>query len=416
MKRLGSASFIVLLTLLVGSFGLTACGGASDTPADNGSNGQDTSQENDVCQPACDGKVCGDDGCGGTCGDCTDGQECSAAGLCESTCVPDCGDNVCGDDGCGGSCGLCAGEDEVCEEGACVVPPPTSCQDPSQIDITTLGITHRIHKFGIGGFDPEVDAVCDELTAGNVDADPNTSFPDGVCENGLENALLGIVELAASLAQTDLRVELAKAISDGSVNIITDMQGYANDGTVFTVSLFNAGTEESNTYNEETSEWSECDITTLDSAPCNYLIDPESFTPECNPLVVFADAIVVDGHLTLGGPGTTFVLQLPISALDATLNLSIIDMTLKATVIEDENGVPVQLENGLITGILPEEGIMDIIANLGGSSLPAGFDPSTLIGFLQTYLDIDTDGDGETDALSVGVGLEAIPATITGVK
>ncbi len=415
MKRLASASLVVLLTLMVGSFGLTACGGAADTATDNGSNGQDT-LENDVCQPACDGKVCGDDGCGGTCGDCTGDQECSAAGLCESTCVPDCGDNICGDDGCGGSCGLCAGEDEVCQEGACVIPPPTSCQDPSQIDITSVGITHRIHKFGIGGFDPEVEMVCDESTAGNVDADPNTSFPDGVCENGLENALLGLVELAAGLAQTDLRAELAKAISEGSVNIITDIHDYANDGTAFTVSLFNASTEETNTYNEETAEWSECDITKSDAAPCNYLIDPESFTPDCDPLVVFNDAIVVEGKLSLGGPGTTFVLSLPISALDGTLNLSIIDMTLKADVVEDENGVPVQLTNGLITGILPEEGIMDIVANLGGSSLPAGFDPSTLIGFLQPYLDIDTDGDGETDALSVGVGLETIPATITGVK
>jgi MYXO-CTERM domain-containing protein len=34
------------------------------------------------CAPACSGRVCGDDGCGGTCGACTSGQTCSGSGQC----------------------------------------------------------------------------------------------------------------------------------------------------------------------------------------------------------------------------------------------------------------------------------------------------------------------------------------------
>jgi hypothetical protein len=34
-------------------------------------------------------------------------------------CVPQCGAAVCGDDGCGGTCGTC-GADETCADGACV--------------------------------------------------------------------------------------------------------------------------------------------------------------------------------------------------------------------------------------------------------------------------------------------------------
>ena len=36
----------------------------------------------ETCEPACGGKECGPDGCGGSCGSCAVGAPCSAAGLC----------------------------------------------------------------------------------------------------------------------------------------------------------------------------------------------------------------------------------------------------------------------------------------------------------------------------------------------
>ena len=93
----------------------------------------------DPCQPACEGRVCGDDGCGGSCGECGDNRQCGAEGLCVceffgclevccgvgevcsadgECCAPDCDGKVCGDDGCGESCGGC-GELQECVAGAC---------------------------------------------------------------------------------------------------------------------------------------------------------------------------------------------------------------------------------------------------------------------------------------------------------
>ena len=40
-------------------------------------------------------------------------------------CVPSCGHKICGDDGCGGSCGACA-PSKVCAEGHCVCPAGTT--------------------------------------------------------------------------------------------------------------------------------------------------------------------------------------------------------------------------------------------------------------------------------------------------
>ncbi|MFH1532866.1 MAG: hypothetical protein ABIK09_19250 [Pseudomonadota bacterium] len=68
----------------------------------------------------CAGKVCGDDDCGGTCGECSTGFECQG-GLCVELCFPDCEGKECGDDSCGGSCGGC-GEGETCQGGQCICP------------------------------------------------------------------------------------------------------------------------------------------------------------------------------------------------------------------------------------------------------------------------------------------------------
>ena len=43
-----------------------------------------------ICQPQCDGKDCGDNGCGSSCGTCDAGKECSADGICEDSVTVEC--------------------------------------------------------------------------------------------------------------------------------------------------------------------------------------------------------------------------------------------------------------------------------------------------------------------------------------
>ena len=69
---------------------------------------------------ACDGKLCGDDGCDGSCGTCSAGKVCDVAGQCQ--CVPECAGKECGDNGCGGNCGNCSAG-ETCEDGQCECVP-----------------------------------------------------------------------------------------------------------------------------------------------------------------------------------------------------------------------------------------------------------------------------------------------------
>ncbi len=79
-------------------------------------------QDPPACVPTCGKHECGDNGCNGSCGECQSGYECKY-GYCEEIihCTPDCTNQTCGDDGCGGSCGAC-GNNEVCASGACCKP------------------------------------------------------------------------------------------------------------------------------------------------------------------------------------------------------------------------------------------------------------------------------------------------------
>lgn len=74
-----------------------------------------------VCQPACEGKSCGPDGCNGTCGTCEGAQDECIEGVC--VCQPACEGKNCGEDGCGDVCGTCAGSQDECIDGVCTCIP-----------------------------------------------------------------------------------------------------------------------------------------------------------------------------------------------------------------------------------------------------------------------------------------------------
>ena len=112
------------------------------------------------CVPACGGRECGDDGCGGECGRCGAGLQCNGAGRCGEICEPQCDGRSCGPDGCGGACGECGdGElcspagncldagagcdcegDEICLDGFCRAPE-TLCTAQNPLGLCPLGQT-----------------------------------------------------------------------------------------------------------------------------------------------------------------------------------------------------------------------------------------------------------------------------------
>ena len=136
IRRALLAAFVSLALMICIS--PTGCG---SNDGDN-SVGQDVTEGDGECIPSCDGVTCGDDGCGGSCGNCftleggVDNNLC-VAGQCVD-CAPSCDGLACGDDGCGGNCGNCFTpeggiDNDLCNEGVCVDCAPAcdgkSCGD-----------------------------------------------------------------------------------------------------------------------------------------------------------------------------------------------------------------------------------------------------------------------------------------------
>lgn len=92
------------------------------------------------CTAQCSGRMCGTDGCGGTCGSCDPGWSCSLEGQCvNQVCEPQCVGRICGDDGCGGSCGGC-GSDENCGTDGWCGPKPCVYDADCVGRCTNLGV------------------------------------------------------------------------------------------------------------------------------------------------------------------------------------------------------------------------------------------------------------------------------------
>jgi len=210
---------------------------------DNGNNGNMAMRN--ACEMACEGKECGDDGCGGLCGECDEGgvcagghcfyscanisfegccdgdtalfcngetvvgQDCSRLSepynkcgwtgdyygcggegadpsgshpmQCDLSCQPDCNGKECGSDGCGGTCGEC-NDNESCVSGHCLfscgsIPVQGCCEDDlarwckdgilysEDCGVDGCGWSTSLGKYACGGVgnDPsgQVDKVCD---------------------------------------------------------------------------------------------------------------------------------------------------------------------------------------------------------------------------------------------------------------
>jgi hypothetical protein len=85
------------------------------------------------CLNGCEGRACGTDECGNSCGTCGPDETCTATFECldPAACAASCGEKSCGLDDCGGSCGTCA--DQL------ICTPTGQCWDNSLTPIAKHG-------------------------------------------------------------------------------------------------------------------------------------------------------------------------------------------------------------------------------------------------------------------------------------
>ena len=116
----------------------------------------------ETCVPDCTGRVCGNDGCGGSCGTCHQANQVCQSGQC--VCIPNCSGRECGPDGCGGACAPgCAAGVPCLETGTCAKSGP--CSKHATLECTGEYSTSSNNN----GFPPNSDVLdqysCDSTLA-----------------------------------------------------------------------------------------------------------------------------------------------------------------------------------------------------------------------------------------------------------
>ena len=253
-----------------------------------------------VCTPDCEGKVCGDDGCGGSCGDCLGcegeilGEEMCTDGVCPMFCCPDCTGRECGSDGCGGACGDCAAlyaEEWICGfDGQCMTCDPDcagkecgddgcggscgscpvggSCIDGACPCLEDPGSAGRIRTIRLPVTPTEVGSGDDFGGATCFDLDG-----DDVPDNGIPQPIITLI-----LPGPDP----AEPFEDGTINLLLELKTCDASGSSYDLLGYDG-------------------IATETAG--EYQIAAHSFGADGEPLVAFPTASLSEGALA-AGPAT----------------------------------------------------------------------------------------------------------------
>jgi len=156
----------------------------------------------DGCSPDCIGKQCGDDGCGGTCGECGDKETCEAGeclfDLCPAKPCPE--GSVCNETT--GECVGCLSDDDClpnnhCVDGNCQAPTPCQsskdCADDEVCDKELLICVECVEDADCPeGFRCNADNVCEEILV--CSSDKECKDYDKVCDKTLGECVDCIVD------------------------------------------------------------------------------------------------------------------------------------------------------------------------------------------------------------------------------
>lgn len=346
----------------------TTTGGTDTTASD--ATGGDTTAESDTTTGG--GDTTAADTAEDPCSKCADNQECKVEGD-----TKQCVDKV---PPCGGPCA----SGEICDtaaddgKGKCVKP---TCELPKAEDFAANTNINKVSAL--------------KLLSDKEGCDLD--------EDGVPNNVLGkIITLAATINDT-----ITESVKDGTIVILLAPNEFKSDGTAFTCDLLIGDVDPST---------KDCDATKADA--CKYTVSTSSYNQlasaaKCPALVTFDPVSVKDGKLTAGGDKQNFDLNLPVVGINLKLRIS------RAQLKGDQSDATAwkSTKNGMLCGVLSEDDLNAAIDAVPDEALAStGIDKATIKGLLPTILksDIDTDGDGTPDAMSVALSLETFAASVTG--
>ncbi len=325
---------------------------------------------------------------------CEDGSQCTSGDACTGgKCAPGkdkvCNDNnPCTNDACsptagcvfsptsGASCddGNACTSGDVCAQGVCkgsgqCACTPTFSTQAQKVTSLLIGSGGKIGE----GLD--------------LDENPKTCAPTPSCSDGINNALGAL----AGVANT----QLDAAVKSGSITFVFEFKDF-KQGPI-NLALYTAKLDPAN---------AGCDPQT---ASCIWQVDPKMLDSKCMAAVTLPGTLAGD-QLLAGGKGTNFPFSLPVNGQD--LKITIYGARLQGKVVFA--GDKVVSMSGILAGSVPKASLLAAIDALpDGGSIPKDTLKGIVASLVQT--DMDSDGDGTLDAASIGLKIQGIAGSISGV-
>ena len=376
----------------------------------------------------------------GACDDkdaCTSGETCSG-GECFGGSEVECDDdNVCTLDDCnnewgcvytptGGNCsdvnvctindlcsaGSCVGTPRVCEDynyctdnhcdkssGCFFSPNSLPCDDYNVCtydDICGASACHGVSMFE----NPAGKAAT--LTFGkngkrgqavDVDDDVTTCAPKGWCEEGRDNAFSKLEWL--------FNPEMLDSVTDGTLSLLLEFEELRTDGNPFTMNLFWGLRIDPVT----------CDPTT---DGCNYGVYESSLTNGCDPVDGFANATISGTKLTAGGAGYVVPIRIVFGEYRVPVDLHRAEINASVSIV----GGKVTGGAGALGGAMIMADLVAAIQSIPESGFPPPYVKSLVLAYVNnpSFLkpDIDLDGDGTDEAISVGLPFSLVTGNLIG--
>ncbi len=328
----------------------------------------------------------------------------------------------CADGGCAHS--------EVCEP----CDPGAGCETCADLEAVDFGAfkdrlaVTRVHKLGIGGFGTQM--VCDETTAADVDGDPGTSWPRGGqsfdCRDGLENGLLKWEAFLADVSQGEgARAYANDVVRANRLGLLLSLVELRGDPSPVQLRVNLAVPEPGNVATPTEGvgggppryEWSDCDLNDPSVAPCPVHVRADSFRADCVSTVSgVLSGSILNGRLEVVGRAVPWLLAWEPGSADigseTVLPIEVHEPRLVGRLVAEPSGA-LSLREGLLSGRLPRKHLVTFFERMQGVTGP--WDQERLEGVLSSFLDLDGDGNGEPDAMSVGYVIEALPVDVVGV-
>jgi len=279
--------------------------------------------------------------------------------------------------------GAACTQGDACNWGICIGEEPWSGACPA-CDVAFSEHVQKLTKIAVGTGGWQGEAL-------NIDGDLKTCSPTGDCELGLDNALSFAGEFINDTIQQNL------AAPEDALVFTVELIEPSWEGDEFTMKLY---------YADLSSINPDCEIM---QEVCIYEASTMNFDPLCNVQITFDNAAVEGGVLTAGGSGYIFPFQMSFAG-GADAELVLFNARVEGTLAFDGEGGVASM-TGVFGGAVTKDDISEMLEAIDAQYYPGGQDTKDVILGMIPLMnnDIDLDGDGTTDGVSIGMVFDSIP-------